>query len=88
MNDPQFNGPMPHTARGGMLRLAAAAKLAGLSRHTLLRGCELGSIPVRAERVGGVYLVRADELAAWLAPQSTPGAPLRGKTPAADLFTE
>lgn len=52
----------------GLWRLAAAAKMAGLSPDTLARSCESGEIPVTLVRLGPrLRFVRAAELTAYLA---------------------
>jgi hypothetical protein len=76
MHPDQFtNIPRQAAAFGGMMRLADAAREAGMTEHLLRRACELQQIPVTLQRAGRLYFVRAEELKAWLRPDRTRPAP-------------
>ncbi|WHZ11752.1 MAG: hypothetical protein OJF60_002191 [Burkholderiaceae bacterium] len=64
--------------RPGLLRAAAAARLAGIGREAFVNGCRSGSIPVELIEIGPRRLryVRVPELANWL----------RGKAADLNLF--
>jgi hypothetical protein len=64
----------------GLLRLAAAARLAGLTTDVFRAALARGDIPLLSIRIGNLTFVRATALEAWLNPAPTP-------SPAsADLF--
>lgn len=66
----------PYPPSAGFWRLAAAAKLAGMSPYKLAKACERGEIPVTVKRLGtSLRFVNAAELNAYLsarAPQPEP----------------
>lgn len=66
------------TQQGGLLRLAAAARKAGLSTSMLRYAMRSGAIPLTPIAVGSIIHVRASELNAWLNPPTT--------NPNGDLF--
>lgn len=67
------------TTRPGLLRVAAAARLAGVGNKAFTTGCKSGSIPIEILEIGPRRLryIRVPELATWL----------RGKAADLNLFT-
>ncbi len=60
------------TPKPRLYRLAAAAKIAGISPDLFLRSCQLGQIPVSVIQLGeaGFWHVSAPEFVRWLEPDS------------------
>jgi hypothetical protein len=76
MHPDQFtDSPRQAAAIGGMMRLADAAREAGMTPYLFQRACELQQIPITLQRAGRLYFVRAEELNAWLRPARTRPAP-------------
>lgn len=65
--------PLTTPSSPGLWRLAAAARMAGMSPDSLAALCERGEVPVTLERLGprGLRYVRCAELNAWLQGRST-----------------